>query len=107
MTIPLTPEVMAAMERLRDAKDGNPPWEYADEDGIEARSSDAEMIADAMLSLFPPGMPAPVEIEMVYDVSSGELWQSTSPQAAVACEPDSLVAYRGLFIPLEVLETTK
>lgn len=93
----LTPEVMAAMERLRDAKDGNPPWEYADEDGIEARSSDAEVIADAMLSLFPPGMPAPVE-----------MWTADMDGTSIVATGHRLVekqVVRGLFIPLEVLET--
>lgn len=120
MTNPITPEVRASMDIVgRSRKWANDnrrcPWESPDFDGCGiARSvywAHLETVANAMLSLFPPGMPEPVEM---FQCDKGI--ESTSPfgryeafsdrQAAVDFQrvTDMGKPYRGLFVPLERVE---
>lgn len=110
MTNPITPEVRASMDIVgRSRKWANDnrrcPWESPDFDGCGiARSvywAHLETVANAMLSLFPPGMPEPVEMWAGVSNKTGEIVGSAwdIPRNTVPCR------IRGLFVPLERVES--
>lgn len=102
MTNPITPDVRAAVVRLRRLSQGD---EYFDIYGVHPsghgmQQRDEALVTNAMLALLPPGMPEPVERYADARLYEGRI--ASSAYSVPHALPDGNI--RGLFIPLEKVE---